>query len=223
LEKLKQSKVKIVDITDEDGRSPLAFATNPDVAKVLVDAGFPIDPTYFQKFPATVVSYLVTTVSETNKWIENAAIGGDLESVKILAEIPDVDTNVALYQAARYGHFEICKYLVQVKGSSAAVTHMGIERRTALHEACRNGYIDIVRLLVNHGGADVNARDKENWTPLHEAYLCFSLHSTSEEMIDFLVNTCHADTLARNSLGEIPRQCKRESLQQQFRKKIRRV
>ena len=37
-----------------------------------------------------------------------------------------------------------------------------------LHNACSFGHAEVVRLLLRHG-ADANARDNWNYTPLHEA------------------------------------------------------
>lgn len=37
-----------------------------------------------------------------------------------------------------------------------------------LHNACSFGHADVVQLLLQHG-ADANARDNWNYTPLHEA------------------------------------------------------
>ena len=37
-----------------------------------------------------------------------------------------------------------------------------------LHNACSFGHADVVQLLLGHG-ADANARDNWNYTPLHEA------------------------------------------------------
>ena len=38
----------------------------------------------------------------------------------------------------------------------------------ALHEACEHGSMRVVKFLVEHG-CDVNARDAQQWTPLHYA------------------------------------------------------
>ena len=42
---------------------------------------------------------------------------------------------------------------------------------TLLHAASRNNSVSIIDLLVKHGAWDVNARDAEGFTPLHEAVI----------------------------------------------------
>lgn len=37
-----------------------------------------------------------------------------------------------------------------------------------MHNACSFGHAEVVKLLLKHG-ADANARDNWNFTPLHEA------------------------------------------------------
>lgn len=41
--------------------------------------------------------------------------------------------------------------------------------REERHLACWYGHLDFVKVLIEHGGANVNAKDNEGKTPLHEA------------------------------------------------------
>jgi len=47
----------------------------------------------------------------------------------------------------------------------------GENRYTPLHRASFQGDPEVVRCLVDHG-ADINARDTDNWTPLYMACRC---------------------------------------------------
>ena len=42
---------------------------------------------------------------------------------------------------------------------------------TALHQSCIDDFEALVKVLIENG-ADVNAKDTENWTPLHAAATC---------------------------------------------------
>jgi len=42
-------------------------------------------------------------------------------------------------------------------------------RCTALHYACRSGHLDVATALIEDFGADVNARDCQDWTPVYYA------------------------------------------------------
>lgn len=53
-----------------------------------------------------------------------------------------------LIEAAREGHYEVCKLLLE-NGASISMTDMSIES-TALHHAISQGQRDVVRLLCNH-------------------------------------------------------------------------
>lgn len=78
--------------------------------------------------------------------IWSAALNGDLNRVKQL--LNRAGTNVdqkdnydytALHYAARNGHLEICKYLVENGANVNAVTRSGLS--TPLHRACSGGKI----------------------------------------------------------------------------------
>lgn len=46
---------------------------------------------------------------------------------------------------------------------------------TALHQCCIDNNEEMTKLLVEFG-ANVNAKDSEQWTPLHAAATCGHLH-----------------------------------------------
>eukprot|EP00892_Ulva_mutabilis_P006715 jgi/Ulvmu1/4415/UM002_0140.1 len=71
-----------------------------------------------------------------------------------------------LHYAARAGHVNACKLLLQHGASVNAKTTLG--RASSLHRAAFAGHINVVKLLVEHG-ADLCARDADGETALHKA------------------------------------------------------
>ena len=77
----------------------------------------------------------------------------------------DNDDSTPLNLAARFsGKMELINMLVKECGCSPHTK--GQYGRTPLHKACVGGHVDVARNLVTEYGADVNARDNNNETPL---------------------------------------------------------
>jgi ankyrin repeat protein/L-ascorbate metabolism protein UlaG (beta-lactamase superfamily) len=98
-----------------------------------------------------------------------ATMVGNLDAVKVLLEnkadvtITDQSGLFPLLQAAKDGRKEIALRLLAAGANAKAV--MGDTGLTALHMACALGYGDIARALLDKG-ADVNAKDKWEHTPI---------------------------------------------------------
>lgn len=84
----------------------------------------------------------------------------------ISANAEDSAGYTALHYAARNGHHEICKMLLENNASANAQTRCG--RATPLHRAAMQGRISIVELLLKFG-ANPNLRDADGYTALHKA------------------------------------------------------
>ncbi|CAL8242529.1 unnamed protein product [Merluccius merluccius] len=54
-------------------------------------------------------------------------------------------------------------------GETAGGRHWGRNADTLLHYAARHGHLDVARFLARDAGADVDARNRDYKTPLHEA------------------------------------------------------
>ena len=97
----------------------------------------------------------------------------------------DNDDNTPLNLAARLsGKMELINMLVKEYGCSPHTK--GFNGRTLLHNACNGGHVDVARKLVTEYGADVNARDNDDNTPLNLA----ARFSSKMELIHMLVKEC---------------------------------
>lgn len=123
-----------------------------------------------------VSSGIFQTLSELDfeKSIFSAALNGDVTRVKLLISkdsgLPRATDSfgyTALHYAARAGHVEVCRELLQAGAEVDSRTGEG--GQTALHRAALCGHLVVVQELVR-AGADVGAADGDGETPLHKAY-----------------------------------------------------
>ena len=82
----------------------------------------------------------------------------------------DSDGNCALHFAARYGHTDAVKFLLErnaelVKIKNGTESYPG---RTALHDAAEGGHLEVIKLLLRYN-AEVDAQDAMGRTPLFRA------------------------------------------------------
>ena len=102
----------------------------------------------------------------------NAALCGKLSIVKAILEnhktalVCDESGQTALYAGCVGNHLEIIKVLI---GCEYDVNHQDNEGKTVLHVAFENHIPDLAQTLITQFSANIEIRDRQNWTPLHTA------------------------------------------------------
>jgi ankyrin repeat protein len=87
------------------------------------------------------------------------------------------------------GDVAVLTYLLTQKGIDVNIK--GQFDRTLLHYACDNINrlpLDIFKVLIEKLGYDVNAQDKDNHTPLHNAIYCFNSSQGDVAVLAYLLN-----------------------------------
>jgi hypothetical protein len=118
----------------------------------------------------------------------------EMKSIDVMARTGGrEDGSTCLMAAARYGHLDICRLLID-KGADIQAKSSG--GWTPLHSAAgQGGHIEIVRLLCDRG-ADIEARDNGGWRPLHYAAIYGHISIVKE-----LIEVRNADINARTDSG----------------------
>lgn len=101
---------------------------------------------------------------------------------------------IMLLEAAARNDIEEVRRLLSLDVSPDSTNEDGL---TALHQCCIDDSEEMMKVLVEFG-ADVNAADSEQWTPLHAAATCGHLH-----LVKFLIEK-EASLLAVNGDGNMP-------------------
>ena len=101
---------------------------------------------------------------------------------------------VMLLEAAARNDIDEVRRLLSLRVTPDSTNEDGL---TALHQCCIDDSDEMMKVLVEFG-ADVNAADSEQWTPLHAAATCGHLH-----LVKFLIDN-GANLLAVNGDGNMP-------------------
>ena len=89
----------------------------------------------------------------------------EMKSIDVEAKLSDELQWTCLMEAAYFGHFDICRLLVD-KG--AQMEAKDVSGDTPLHWAACSGHIEIFRLLCDRG-ADIESRNNRGGRALHFA------------------------------------------------------
>uniref|UniRef100_A0AAR2KSQ1 Poly [ADP-ribose] polymerase n=1 Tax=Pygocentrus nattereri TaxID=42514 RepID=A0AAR2KSQ1_PYGNA len=174
-----------VNAVDSQGQTPLHRAARCgqlQTCRLLISAG--CDPliTSLQGFaPAQLANESIQQVlqegalvgnSDTDRQLLEASKSGDLETVKKLCTLQNVNCrdvegrqSTPLHFAAGYNRVSVVEYLLQHGADVHAKDKGGL---VPLHNACSYGHYEVAELLVIHG-AVINVADLWKFTPLHEA------------------------------------------------------
>lgn len=167
---------ELITAADEYDKTALHWAAEKDhvaVARALLDAGADIEAKTNWgdtplKWAATLGSARVADLllgrGASGFTLHVAAALGKLADVKTMIEstTDPSDISFAMYSAARNGHTEVVRYLLD---HGAEVDKRGFFGGTGLHWAAINGHRETVELLIARG-ANLTLRDEQfNGTP----------------------------------------------------------
>ncbi len=122
---------------------------------------------------------MLSSPANLEDFVRAAGDGKLLQMMKALRHLNDLnqqDSNgdVALCQASKGGHHDICfKLVMEYKVNVNARDSQG---KCPIHHAAAAGHDKVVELFV-HNGATVDVTDDEGWSPLHHAAQSGSLNS----------------------------------------------
>ena len=108
-----------------------------------------------------------------------------------LVNVRDDQNNTQLHEAAYSGKKEVALFLINEVDCDISFG------QSSLHFACQGGNVHLVQTLIRDHKADINARDDQNNTPLHEA-----AYSGKKEVALFLINEVGCDINIKGSFGQ---------------------
>ncbi len=91
------------------------------------------------------------------------------------------------------------KYIKDLLDVGCLIDSIGSYGNTALCRAAQYRHLDLVKLLVSKG-AEVNAKNNDEYTPLHHAVSCAYDRPINIEIVKFLISL-GADVNAKNRYG----------------------
>ena len=111
----------------------------------------------------------------------------------------DDDGDDALMYAARGGHQDLVRVLIKEFNFNANMSR-GSDGRTPLLEACIKGHVDFVRELVVEYGADLSAKDNNNYDAL-----LFAVYGGHQDLVGVLIKEFNFNAnMSRGSNGRTP-------------------
>ncbi|HJP90594.1 MAG TPA: ankyrin repeat domain-containing protein [Pyrinomonadaceae bacterium] len=162
---------ELIRVADEYDKTGLHWAAEKDhveIARLLLDAGADIEAK--TSWGDTPLKWAATLGNSkvADLLLSRGARGFDLIIAAALGKLEDVKTMIgsdpdpsavsnALYSAARNGHTEVVRYLLE---HGAAVDTRGFFGGTGLHWAAINGHRETVELLIARG-ANLELRDEQ--------------------------------------------------------------
>ena len=169
-----------------------------------------------------VVKYLVENcgadVHATEQYAEatplhEAVLGGHMAIVDYLIYQAQADMmykdkfgQTALHKAAKAGHVDLARYLVNRDPVGRWVEAVDNKKMTPLMEACENGHLAVVEFLVKEARAGVHDTSLSGDTPLHAA--CLRGHVN---VAKFLLQKANARVDKVNRDGQTPLDCARRA------------
>ena len=155
---------------------------------------------------ASIIDYLLSKGANINAGntlinapLHEALINGRDDVAKLLIEKgsdlekQNNEGKVPVHYAARYNRLPILDILIS-RRVNLEVKEKNRDMTPLLYVALMTDYAEAAKKLIENG-ADINARDRSNWTPLNHA-----IHGRSNELIDLLLDK-KADLDTSPSIG----------------------
>lgn len=171
VEELLRRQSELITVTDEYDKTALHWAVEKDhaeIARLLLDAGADIEAK--TSWGDTPLHWAATLGSSkvAELLLGRGARGFNLNVAAALGKLDDVKTMIdseedlsvvshAMYSAARNGHTEVVRYLLD---RGAAIDTRGFFGGTGLHWSAINGHRETVELLIARG-AKLELRDEQ--------------------------------------------------------------
>ncbi len=167
-----------IDIQDIGGETALmkAAEVNPDVVKLLLDKG------------ANILLRQQAKFKSSQNALDYAAKAGNIPSAKLIIakaktlNVKDEIIRVSLHWAVIANQLEMAKYLLDEGANTEGNDDLG--GYTPLMET---SMYEMVKLLVSRG-ANVNAKNFMNYTPLHKAVFNFMSADPNEKDCEKILN-----------------------------------
>ena len=170
VEELLRRQPELITVADEYDKTALHWAAeknHAEIARMLLDAGADIEAK--TNWGDTPLNWAATLGSSNvaELLLGRGARGFNLNVAAALGKLDDVKTMIdseadlsgishAMYSAARNGHTEVVKYLLD---RGAAIDTRGYFGGTGLHWSAINGHRETVELLIARG-ANLEIRDE---------------------------------------------------------------
>ena len=144
--------------------------------------------------------------SDLREQLSRALVDGDLNKMKYLMEVGHVDPRscrdkkyhkTPLHYAAKHGHLDIVKYLVEEKNCDVDCRDKNGD--IPLHSAATGGSVNTVQYLISERGCDPMCKGWNGRTPLHRACAHGKL-----DVAKYLIEDVKVDSSCRDEENATP-------------------
>jgi ankyrin repeat protein len=170
-------------VHDEDGYTILSFLDDPNILKLLLDAGANPNQPHHGESPDVLYWAVSAGRLEIVKMLIAAGASVEAELREYRRDPVDWEWEGSVHVAAREGYLEIVRILLE-SGGKSALNCFDYVSRTPLMIAVERGDFEMARLFIE-AGADVNAHDEVR---IGDTALKYAVESQGLEMIKLLLD-----------------------------------
>ena len=190
----------LVHAVNDNDRNPLHYAAregHPDTVRLLLDKGADVDRTIYPNREMT----RPRTLADARRHDDVVAV---IDEFKTSVAPSASSRGEKLCETARSADPDRMRELLAAGTDN--IDDTDLHGRTALHWAAEAGYLAVARTLLDHG-ADPDARDRSDLTPIHRALMQhpFSDHKPSFAVAGLLLaRGAKIDVWVAAGLGDVP-------------------